>query len=213
MSIDKGCPRPSGLIGRILSYLQSVRCTILHDKYLHGSQGEGIQPHFIKIARCNPGWSIAHKIYWPALENFVIILLTFDTSITSPALYRPADTAAWVQKFRDEHFSHQFKNVLGINHALPLKQGCPPDPRFALERRCANPVADCPINTPGFPICKKWTSTHIDTLGAVFAGKQLCEACHAYVAAYGKHRSQEIIDQYFVDLEVKELKAQHTDCW
>ena len=196
---------PSGLIGRIMSYFSKVAQRFSHEHYLHGKDGKGLTPHFVKVAACESGYSALHKVYWLALEDLIMMLTSFDVDSTKVHQWRTDKIGESVKAFREKHFKH-FKDVLGINSAQPLNQGCPKDRRFVPgARKCSNPDADCPFGTPGFLERLRSIFT-----GQIFNDKVLCECCYKYyLATSGKYRDETMI--------TKQLKRrrqnEENSCW
>lgn len=202
--------RPSGLIGRMLSYFQRRDQTYKHSRFLTGTEGRHLNKNMVKIAEIPEGseWQVLHRIYTLALEALFIVLLTFNVKRNDPGSARVQGTADWVQEFREKHSISQFPEIEGLNEALPVKQGVQPDKRFTADRRvCSN--EHCPAGTDQLP----WSRFISAQVGQVWNGEVLCQPCWTYQKDNGVQRPKHVIDKFLLDRAAKAAGARDACYW
>lgn len=57
------CERPSGIIGRLLSYFPfpTSQATFEHERYLRGEEGKDLTPKFVKVGTMKPQHTVRHN--------------------------------------------------------------------------------------------------------------------------------------------------------
>lgn len=195
--------RPSGLIGRLLSYFpgSKAEAKFEHERFLKGEKGQGLSPNFRVAFTIKPQHTNLHKCWTYGLESLTQSLTTLNVGLPGDGQYRTDTIGPWTAQFRQKVGFPTFENVYPMNKCLPLRQGIPNDRRFNQSgpRKCANPEADCPQTEGPWVLLHKHLPMSIE---------RLCQACRKYRDWCGKFRTQELIDAYH-----HRLATEEDGCW